>query len=63
MRGYLARLIDGLEPWAADRRMANFLAAEGGRHAGRAQGRLRRGALLTGSPGSRRPTTRTTPSA
>jgi FAD/FMN-containing dehydrogenase len=28
MRGYLAKLISGLEPWSAGRMMANFLSAE-----------------------------------
>jgi hypothetical protein len=28
MRGYLAKLISGLEPWSAGRMMANFMSAE-----------------------------------
>jgi len=28
MRGYLAKLISGLEPWSADRMMVNFLSAD-----------------------------------
>jgi FAD/FMN-containing dehydrogenase len=28
MRGYLAKLISGLEPWSAGRMMANFMSAD-----------------------------------
>ena len=28
MRGYLAKLISGLEPWSADRMMVNFLSVD-----------------------------------
>jgi FAD/FMN-containing dehydrogenase len=30
MRGYLAKLISGMEPWTADRKMINFLSADEG---------------------------------
>jgi FAD binding domain/Berberine and berberine like len=30
MRGYLAKLISGMEPWSADRKMINFLSADEG---------------------------------
>jgi hypothetical protein len=59
MRGYLAKLISGLEAWSADRMMPNFMSAE--EASAPAQLRAAHGEeRYDRLPGSRSPTTRTT---